>query len=196
MRDIVNYSEKYAEHSFEEYKVFYRRRKILEIIDKVHPRSILEIGCGSEPLFLYVNNVDFTVVEASPNFYENAVKLAKDRNETITIINGFFEEVASKLSNQYDMIICASLLHEVEQPSELLGAIVGACNENTIVNIIVPNANSMHRLLGKEMGILADVHDMTRNNKDFQQNSVFDKKTLNKIVMESGMEILDRGGHL
>lgn len=193
MRDIEHYSEKYSEHGFEEYKVLYRRKKLLEIIDRFHPKNILEIGCGNEPLFLYVDNVNFTVVEAAPDFYENAVALAENRNETINIIKGFFEEAAPSLSDNYDMIICASLLHEVERPGELLDAIVKVCSSNTIVNIIVPNANSMHRLLGKEIGMLSDVHDMSRNNIDFQQNIVFDRNSLIKIVLERGMEIVDEG---
>lgn len=75
MRDINNYSEKYSLHSFEEYKVQYRRKKLLEIIEAYHPKSILEIGCGNEPLFQYVEDVHFTVVEPSSDFYENAVNL-------------------------------------------------------------------------------------------------------------------------
>lgn len=77
MRDIKNYSEKYSLHSFEEYKVQYRRKKLLEIIKAYHPKSILEIGCGNEPLFQYVEDVHFTVVEPSADFYDNAVHLSK-----------------------------------------------------------------------------------------------------------------------
>lgn len=101
--------------------------------------------------------------------------------------------MASKLSGDYDMIICASLLHEVERPDKFLDAVVRVCNKNTIVNIIVPNASSMHRLLGKEMKILKDEHDMTESNIDFQQNAVYDKSSLKKIVMDSGFEIIEEG---
>ena len=51
MRDIKKYTERYKEPNFEDYQLVYRRRKILEILNKYQPLSILEIGCGMEPLF-------------------------------------------------------------------------------------------------------------------------------------------------
>jgi len=192
MRDIKDYSGKYAGQGFEQYKVSYRRRKILDVIKAYHPEKILEIGCGTEPLFQYVEEAQFTIIEPAQDFYNNAVNLA-GKDTRVRCIQGFFEEEVQRLSNDHDMIICASLLHEVEKPVRLLKAIAQVCNQNTIVHINVPNANSMHRLLGKEMKILADVHDMSENNRNFQQNNVFDKDSLSRIVTENGFDIIEDG---
>lgn len=194
MRDIADYANKYTEPGFEEYKVFYRRKKLMEIIEAYQPKRILEIGCGSEPLFQYVENVEFTVIEPSQIFYNHALELAR-KNEKVTCINGFFEDITSELDHRYDMIICASLLHEVEQPDKLLDKIATLCNKDTVVHINVPNANSMHRLLGKEMGILANVHDKSENNKAFQQNNVFDIESLHNIVLKKGFEVIESGSY-
>lgn len=194
MKDIQAYSEKYLIPGFEEYKVIYRRKKILEIIEQYRPKNILEIGCGTEPLFQYVENTDFTIVEAAQDFYQNAVDMSKDKAGSIKVIKGFFEEIASALSEHYDMVICASLLHEVEYPKKLLKAIAYVCDKDTIVNVIVPNANSIHRILGKEMGILDDVHDKSENNITLEQNIVFDKNILKAMLVECGYEIIDEGG--
>lgn len=51
MRDIDKYTQEYSKAGFEKYQVAYRRRKLLEIINKYLPQRILEIGCGMEPLF-------------------------------------------------------------------------------------------------------------------------------------------------
>lgn len=72
MRDIAKYAEDYLQKDFESYQVKYRRKLILEQIAKYKPRKVLEIGCGMEPLFLYVENVAFTIVEPSAKFCENA----------------------------------------------------------------------------------------------------------------------------
>lgn len=194
MRDIESYSQKYLEPGFERYKVLYRRKKIEEIIRFYHPQSILEIGCGLHPLFQYIEKIRFTVVEPSDEFFENAQKMVDDKNR-IHILQGFFEDVAEKLSDEYDMIICSSLLHEVEEPTSLLKAIAHVCRKDTIVHINVPNANSMHRLLGKEMGILRNVTDMTQNNIDFQQNNVFDKISLCGLIERNGFQILEEGSY-
>lgn len=62
MRDIKDYTKKYDERSFEEYQVRYRRKKVLEQIRKYHPSRVLELGCGKEPLFLYLDDIAFTVI--------------------------------------------------------------------------------------------------------------------------------------
>lgn len=192
MRDIDEYAKKYSLSGFEKYKVFYRRKKLLEIIETHSPKNILEIGCGSEPLFKYIENVKFTVVEPAQEFYDNALALAEGSSRIICL-QGYFENVVGELAGDYDMVICSCLLHEVEKPDRLLQSIMQVCNNNTIVHINVPNADSIHRLLGKEMGILQDVHDMSETNKELQQNNVYDRKTLRKVIEDSGLEIIESG---
>lgn len=192
MRDIGDYSKKYMVPGFEKYKVIYRRKRLLETIERYKPEKVLEIGCGKEPLFLYASDIHFTVVEPSDDFYENAVTLAKGR-EKVTCIKGFFEEKVNQLSPEFDMIICSSLLHEVEEPEVFLSLIAKLCNPQTIVHVVVPNANSMHRLLGMRMGMLADLYAKSQNNEEFQQNNVFDSESLKKIMEKSGFEILESG---
>lgn len=196
MRDIEDYSEKYRKTGFEKYKVLYRRKKIIEIITERHPERILEIGCGMDPLFPYICNTKFTIVEPSQIFCDNAEGLIQARDiHNVECKKGFFEDIAPSLSKEYDLIICSSLLHEVESPGRLIKSIADVCNDGTVVHINVPNANSLHRLLGKEMGILQDAHEMSANNIDFQQNNVFDKNSLEKTVNDNGLQVIEFGGY-
>ena len=196
MRDIGDYTEKYRQTGFEQYKVLYRRKKILEMMEKWRPENVLEIGCGMDPLFQYVHNMEFTIVEPSRVFCDNVENLVQARDiYNVKCMHGFFEEVASDLSKEYDLVICSGLLHEVENPGRFIKSIVDICNSDTIVHINVPNASSLHRLLGKEMGILKDVHGMSKNNIDFQQSTVFDRYSLEKTVNENGLEIIESGGY-
>lgn len=196
MRDIEDYVEKYGKTGFEKYKVLYRRNKIIEIITERHPERILEIGCGLEPLFQYICNTKFTIVEPSKLFCDNVADLIQARDiYNVECKRGFFEDIAPSLSKEYDLIICSGLLHEVESPDRLIKSIADICNGDTVVHINVPNANSFHRLLGKEMGILQDVHEMSANNIDFQQNNVFDKNSLEKNVNDNGLQVIEFGGY-
>lgn len=110
-------------------------------------------------------------------------------------MQGFFEEVVEYLSCDYDMVVCASLLHEVENPEELLHAIASICKKDTIVHIDVPNANSMHRILGKEVGIISDVHDKSESNIVLQQNSVLDMQMLKSIVEKNFFRVVESGSY-
>lgn len=197
MRDIKDYTDKYNVPNFEDYQVKYRRRKVLEVINTYQPRKILEIGCGMEPLFDFIDKVGYDkwiVIEPSEIFWENAVKLAEN-NSKITIINDYFGTGSLQLDNEWDLIICSSLLHEIEEPKDFLHEIKRICNGKTVVHIDVPNANSFHRLLAQCMGIISDVHEKSERNKIYQQNSVFDLNTLCKLMSESEFNIIDKGSY-
>ena len=82
MRDIDLYTKSYLNSDFEVYQVQYRRKKVIECIKKYSPSSVLEIGCGMNPLFHddRLGGIKFTVIEPSIEFYKNALMLNTDGN--------------------------------------------------------------------------------------------------------------------
>lgn len=198
-RDIIEYEERYSEDAFgfEKYKVIFRRRKILEAINRYQPGAVLEIGCGLEPLFCYDKDRKYTVIEPSKKFYERALYLSR-QNSHVTCIRGFFEETASALqerNERYDMVVCSALLHEVERPESLLKAIKEVCSGETIIHINVPNMYSMHRLLGVETGILSDIFDKSEGNIRLRQHTNFDLQKLKTMVEGNGMTVEEEGSY-
>ena len=197
-RNINEYSLNYIKADFEDYQVQYRRKLIGEQLAIYKPKRVLEIGCGMEPLFIYFPQIEFTVIEPAERFYNNAKQLALQKGyNNIKIINAFFgeNEESDNLGKDFDMIICSGLLHEIENPKEMLRAIVKKCDYHTIVHINVPNAYSLHRILAKTSGLIESVYEKSSRNKLLQQNSVFDLESLQEIVMNSGLEIVDKGSY-
>lgn len=197
MRNIVDYEHYYMEHPFERYMEKYRREIVKKAMKKYCNRddSVLEIGCGLKPLFCdFEDQYSFTVIEPAENCYKNAKSVAESYHN-VECYQGYCEDVAESLKKKFNMIICASLLHEVEDPHLLLRSIGLMCDENTIVHINVPNARSLHRLLAKEMGLVSDIHQLSDTNKIFQQHSVFDIDMLKRLVHEEGYQVLDEGSY-
>ena len=193
MRDIEKYTTDYLVQGFEVYQVEYRRRMIAEQIEKYQPQRILEIGCGKEPLFQYIKNKEWVIVEPSKVFCQ-IVENKKDNCDDVHILQGFFEEYVHHLEKEnFDMILCSALLNEVEEPEGLLEDIFKICNERTIVHINVANAYSFHRILAKNMGIIADEHEKSERNKRFQQNMIFDMESLQEMVVKHKFEVMDKG---
>ena len=197
MRDIQDYEEKYKTEPCEAYQVRYRRKKIIELLEVVKPKNVLEIGCGLEPLFEYYTSFDnMVIVEPGKSFVDNALKKAEKLEKNIICIQGFFEDsltVVKKEKIKFDYIVLSSLLHEVEKPELLLESIAQVCEEDTIVHINVPNANSIHRLLAKEMGLIEDVHELSGLQKTMQRNRVYDLNGLCNFVEECGFNVLEKG---
>lgn len=195
MRDINQYADVYRESNFETYQVSYRRKAVVEQIVKYSSGKILEIGCGLEPLFQYVDGKEWVVVEPSEEFCKVAENKSRDLNN-VRIFQGFFEEWVDALEKEkFDMVICSSLLHEIEKPECLLEDIYKVCTEETIVHINVPNAKSFHRILARNMGIINDEHEMSAKNIALQQNNVFDMEKLIEIVTKCQYGILDKGSY-
>ncbi|MDE5590086.1 MAG: class I SAM-dependent methyltransferase [Acetatifactor sp.] len=206
MRNITKYEDDYLQEDFEIYQVEYRRKKILECIDDICPDAILEIGCGMHPLFEFIpeeSYKEYTLIEPGDQFYANAVKLGTD-SKKIHIIHDFFGKDAiervqehylqqiNKIGGGTRLIVCAGLLHEVENPDELLEAIGTISDENTVVLLNVPNANSFHRVLAQRMNIIKSTFEMTERNLIFQQNRVYDLRSFSDIIERNGFQILKR----
>lgn len=199
MRDIDDYTQKYLEPDFEAYQVKYRRKKVLEILHQYKPNRVLEIGCGMEPLFKYADWIyqSWTVVEPSSVFYENARQIVTDREseDRVQIYQDFFP--SHKIDGmQFDFIVCSGMLHEVEHADIFLGGgVAEICTKDTVVHINVPNANSFHRILAKNMKLLNDVHDFSERNRRLQQHRVFDMKSLIAEVENAGFFVCESGSY-
>ena len=190
MTDMAQYAKDYANAPFEDKRVEMRRNYVLQTIVKYPHERILEVGCGMNPWFLHFHKFkEWVLIEAADVFFKNAKSLA---GENVRCIQGFAEECISQLANtHFDWIIISSLLHEIENPAKLLNAIKTVCARNTMVHVNVPNANSFHRLIGKEMGIIRDEFSFSDSNHTMQQHAVFSMETLRTLLVNTGFEIVN-----
>lgn len=194
MRDIEKYEAEYLLPNFEDYQQKYRKKKILEIVQKYPHRKILEIGVGDDPFFQYVDFDTYTFFEPGDQFFQHAQEIVSHCGLPDKV-HGFHEPFHTICGGGTDFILCACLLHEVEHPIELLHDIRESMTSSTVVHIDVPNANSFHRVLAQEMNLIRDVHDFSDRNKQYQQNTVFDMDSLERLATEAGLKVVDSGGY-
>ena len=194
MRDLNNYQESYVSLPFEATQARYRKRKILETIEKYQPLSVLEIGCGFDPFFNYYSEYNsFTVVDPGDKFIQNARKQALD-NPKISVVHGTLQENIELLkSRTYDLILMSSLLHEIPDCASLLCATAQLCTAETIVHLNVPNAKSFHRVLALEMGLIQSLYEKSKVQQQMQQSHTFDLDSLAKLAIDSGFKIVEQG---
>jgi SAM-dependent methyltransferase len=197
MRDLNDYQCQYGDYPFENILLKYRKKKIIEKLNEYKPKRILEIGCGNDPLFLHYNKFDeFCIVEPSTKFFENAVKVAgtHDNKDRIVIRNKFLENDLDFLKDKnFDFVILAGLLHEVESPRIMLESVHRIINEDSILHINVPNAHSLHRIIALHAGLIGNVCDLSDFNKRFQQNTVFHLDQIKLLLEQNGFEVLGNG---
>ncbi|WP_234284776.1 class I SAM-dependent methyltransferase [Campylobacter molothri] len=200
-RDIEKYSQDYInnEYNFEEIMVHYRRKKVLETLNKYNPKNILEIGCGTDSIFNYYKNFNkVIIIEPSDIFFNKAIRDLENHN--IEIFNDFLENKVNllKKNHNFDFIICSGLLHEVNNPDSFLKDILKVCNKGTIIHINVPNSKSFHLLWAYKSGLINKLGNLTNTAIKFQQNTTFDLNKLTQFVKNhigGGCMILDSGSY-
>lgn len=186
----TEYQKQYENDEFEKIMVSIRRNNILRSLNNHFHKSILEVGCGLEPLFTFVDNYsEFTVVEPKFDFVKNARNLAGG-DKRIFIIEGEIEKSYQLIeSGKYDFVVVSSLLHEIAYPESILQAIHKLCSRETIVYIDVPNKNSFHRLIGVNMGVINCVDDKSEMDKRFARQHHFSTESLTELVKSQQFRI-------
>lgn len=191
---IADYEQAYSASDFEVIQARYRKRLLLELLETCQPRRILEVGCGWETIASHWSAFEqLTIVEPGAQF------AAKARQDTaamtgVTVIEQFMEEaVPACQSQQYDLILLSSLLHEVPDPAAVLVAAKALCRRETLVHVNVPNARSMHRLLALEMGLIEDVHAPSALQQAFRQPRIFDLAQLSALASSVGFRVEAQG---
>ena len=195
MRDINDYTKSYQSLPFENIQVQYRRKKVIELLDQYKHDSILEVGCGMEPLFQFYHDYQcMTIVEPSDIFCKNARELSDTYDKKIYIVNGNVEKKTKELQNRhYDYIIISSLLHELEDPCRVLEEIGKLCIGDEVIHVNVPNAYSLHRILAYEAGLIPDLYAKSQQQKKMQQNSTFDLQSITELAEKAGFKVIAEG---
>ena len=197
----MNYSTKYKKDidsgGFEKNLIHYRRRHIISIFNKLDSKNIVEIGCGTQPIFCWYNNFKkITIIERSQEFCDMAISLLDDqyseKTNNISIINNSFEECRS-LDKYVDFILLSSILHEVDSPKFFMNHLKSLLKGGEYIYINVPNANSLHRLIAPEAGIIKKQNEVSSRGLFFKTMRVFSIDDLKDLSISCGFTVVDFG---
>jgi 2-polyprenyl-3-methyl-5-hydroxy-6-metoxy-1,4-benzoquinol methylase len=181
--------------------VHYRRELVLERLMLHKPATIIEVGCGLDPLVVSLAERGGTwahwhVVEPAAAFGEACrEKVLRFGLENVTIHEAYFEKAQIEVTSP-DMIICAGLLHEVPSSREMLWRLAETMGPRTTLHASVPNAKSFHRRLARAMGLISSLHELSQRNTNLDQRRVFDLEGLVAEMEQSGMRVTSTGGFL
>lgn len=161
---------------------------------RAHPhRTVLEVGCGFEPLFPHVPDCQaYWIVEPLTEAVA-AARAHPAASERLHVVEGVLETVHGELPEDFDFIAVSSLLHEVTDPRALVRAVRAHCGAATVAHFNVPNVQSFHRLLALEAGLIADVFEKSATEERFQRTTRFDRPRLVAFMRENGFAVLESG---
>ena len=108
------------------------------------------------------------------------------------IVEGFFETYIP--TRQFDVIIMGFVLEHVDDPGLILRRYRGYLKERGKVYVAVPNAKTLNRRLGLELGLINDLYGLNANDIALGHQRQFCRETLRQTVVRAGYRVTHEEG--
>lgn len=163
-------------------------------------RTLLSLGIGYETVteklvgaVLRQDLLQYTVVEGS-NAIIAGFRPKVPAGLPIDIRDCLFEEFAP--DQRFDAIEMGFVLEHVDDPRRIVQRYRGFLNPGGVLFVAVPNARSLHRLIGHAAGLLADIYALSDADRRLGHQRYFDNDRLTGLLNECGFRIARREGML
>lgn len=110
----------------------------------------------------------------------------------LKLVEGFFESV--ELLERFDVIEAGFILEHVDDPALILRRLHQYLAPTGRLFLAVPNARSLHRLLGFHAGLLKDMYVLSDGDLALGHKRYFDLQSLTSLITECGYRIQKAGG--
>ena len=171
---------------------WYVRRIIKTMRDK-SCRRVLSLGIGHQVVTRAILNElgpelsNYTVIEGSPEIIQT---FRSDVNipANVELIHTFFEDYNPP--EKFDAIEMGFVLEHVNDPTVIVNQFAKFVKPGGSIFIAVPNARSLHRLIGHEAGFLDNLYKLSPEDLQLGHQRYFDFKSLCTLVLDAGLKIV------
>jgi trans-aconitate methyltransferase len=154
------------------------------------PGSLLEVGCASGEMtrLLLDFDPDLSVLDGAPAYVEAARALSPRIQGEVSLIEDWSPD------RGYDNIILAHVLEHVVDPVGVLRRLATGFTERGRLFVIVPNAHSLHRLAGVQMGLIESPTQLTDQDRSVGHRRVYTSEALAGDIRRAGLRCPASGG--
>jgi len=196
LRDLARYSSEYLALPFERTLEGIRRRRVLRIVQGIADQhdlgSALEIGIGLSSLAPELPVKHVTVVEP----LEWAVEQLSQCDQSgpslevfCGTLEGFFA-LSQGTGKSFTLVVASSVLHEIPDVRAALSQVHHLLTEGGWLVLVVPNSNSLHRLVGVGLGLLSALSDQTDTERKMQQSAARTEAEWTGLLKDAGFEVV------
>jgi len=157
---------------------------------RVH--RVLELGLGHGFTIRYFSDMadEHVVVEGSPK----VIAHFKDNNPWYQgqVVEDYFETFQP--DEKFDLIVMGFVLEHVADPGALLARYRDFLTRNGRIVVAVPNAKSLNRRLGVEMGMIPDIYELNETDHKLGHQRNYCRDTLRAEVEQAGYVVTHEEG--
>jgi len=125
----------------------------------------------------------YTVVEGSAARIEEL----RAAGEPVEVVHAYFEDYVPPRAP--DAVEMGFVLEHVADPAVLVRRYAGFLAPGGFLAIAVPNARSLHRLVGHRAGLLDDLYRLSEHDLALGHRRYFDLESLRRLVEEAGLRV-------
>lgn len=164
-------------------------------------RSVLSLGIGhAEVARVILEHLTdgtlerYVIVDGAPRLIAAFRETLEPLPPGLELLEGYFESF--ECPYQFDVIEAGFVLEHVDDPGLVLRRLHRFLAPSGRLFIAVPNARSLHRLLGHHAGLLDDVYTLSEADRALGHRRYFDASSLAGLVAQSGYRVERLGGLL
>ena len=189
------YTERFPYHWDEELLLEAYAQKIVDRLGQHQGLRVLSLGIGGQRVSRTIREKlsisEYHILEGSEAIIE------RYRSETSppsnVIIHHTYFEVA-EFDAPFDFIEMGFVLEHVDDPGYILRKFRSLLKPNGLLFVAVPNARSLHRLLGHSAGYLQDLFLLSEFDLQLGHKRYFDSETISQLIQNSGYSVLEKLG--
>lgn len=194
-RDFVAYEQLFAEHPFERTLERIRANEVIT--------HLVQQGCGTGSSILEVGVGKTCVASAFPEARATAIdpvpsaltqwslacrRVGMNANVVPLTLDDYCQQ--SLPGDLFDFIVLSSVLHEMPDRLVALRHVARLLAPAGKCIVVVPNATSLHRLLGVALGLMDDLHSQTPTEAKMGQFPAYTEASLNAHMELAGLRIV------
>lgn len=170
----------------EEFDYFTKRLHVQVMGSWLIGRHVLELGCATGELtsLLCPLALEYDVVEGSAH----NIEVARQRVPHVRFHHSLWEEFDP--SGKYSDVLLVCSLEHVEDPVGVLERARGWLADDGRLHVVVPNADSLHRYVGVEMGILESRTALSESDLRIGHRRVYDVEALIADLHRAGLSVM------
>lgn len=189
------YTEQFPYHWDEELLLMAYARKIVEQLSERSSLKMLSLGIGgqrvSRTILEQLDISEYHILEGSRDIIER-YRAETSPPASVTIHHTYFE--SAQFEPIFDAIEMGFVLEHVDDPGLILRRFREFLKPDGLLFASVPNARSLHRLLGQAAGFMQDIYALSPFDRELGHKRYFDNQSITQLVEASGYKVFHNLG--
>lgn len=191
LRDVGQEFNHFADHTggFVEHL-----RRAAALIAEGSTGSLLEFGCGSGVMTAsfaeHFSSV--VVVDGSESYLARTRDGIRDLSK-VELVHCLFDEFDAG-ERRFDNVVIAHVLEHVDDPEALLQFAIKLLGPGGTIHMVIPNAESLHRRMGKAMGVVGDLTELNDSQRGRGYKRLYRISDAEALLDKVGIRVVSKQG--